>query len=285
MTVAPNGANESEAEPLPVFLVHYDAPDWVRSAAQSILRSDLPVVVTVINNGPQTELSIDGVEVVTLTTNAGFAGGANSGLGLWLRSSAPYCVVGAHDLHVGSGTLSRLVAAARDHGDFGVLAPRVDPSGVGRLIAREGDLEERSWVSGTCMLLRRECIQQVGGFDPDFRSYTEDRELCYRAAKHGWRVGRLLSASAHGLGSRVGDASPYFLSGYVLLDYKTGGPVKALRTASSHMIQLARSAPFALLPTARGARHRRVMRFRLTVLLRAWQLLRRASNRRGLGRM
>jgi GT2 family glycosyltransferase len=36
------------------------------------------------------------------------------------------------------------------------------------------------------LLLRRELIDDLGGFDPGFRMYGEDIDLCYRAARRGW---------------------------------------------------------------------------------------------------
>ena len=36
------------------------------------------------------------------------------------------------------------------------------------------------------LLLRREMLDELGGFDHGFRLYGEDIDLCYRAAKAGW---------------------------------------------------------------------------------------------------
>lgn len=44
------------------------------------------------------------------------------------------------------------------------------------------------WVTGCCMLIRRECWQQVGGLDRDFFLYYEDVDLCRRARDEGWSV-------------------------------------------------------------------------------------------------
>jgi N-acetylglucosaminyl-diphospho-decaprenol L-rhamnosyltransferase len=45
---------------------------------------------------------------------------------------------------------------------------------------------EADWMLGAFLLLRREMLDDVGGFDETFRLYGEDIELCYRAAKAGW---------------------------------------------------------------------------------------------------
>jgi GT2 family glycosyltransferase len=42
------------------------------------------------------------------------------------------------------------------------------------------------WMLGAFLLLRREMLDELGGFDAGFRMYGEDIDLCYRAAKAGW---------------------------------------------------------------------------------------------------
>jgi N-acetylglucosaminyl-diphospho-decaprenol L-rhamnosyltransferase len=42
------------------------------------------------------------------------------------------------------------------------------------------------WMLAAFLLLRREMLDELGGFDEGFRLYGEDIELCYRAAKGGW---------------------------------------------------------------------------------------------------
>src|SRR5207248_7005142 len=47
---------------------------------------------------------------------------------------------------------------------------------------------EVSWVSGSCMLLRREALEQVGLFDQGYFMYAEDADLCTRMREAGWVV-------------------------------------------------------------------------------------------------
>jgi N-acetylglucosaminyl-diphospho-decaprenol L-rhamnosyltransferase len=42
------------------------------------------------------------------------------------------------------------------------------------------------WMLGGFLLLRREMLEELGGFDAGFRMYGEEIDLCYRAAKAGW---------------------------------------------------------------------------------------------------
>lgn len=43
-------------------------------------------------------------------------------------------------------------------------------------------------LSGACMVVRREAIDQVGLLDESFFMYSEDTELCFRLKGAGWRI-------------------------------------------------------------------------------------------------
>jgi GT2 family glycosyltransferase len=58
---------------------------------------------------------------------------------------------------------------------FGQLDPHTTPGAV--------DL-----VTGACMLIRREALRRLGGFDPRFFLYFEEKDFCYRARQAGWAV-------------------------------------------------------------------------------------------------
>lgn len=45
-----------------------------------------------------------------------------------------------------------------------------------------------AWVTGCCWLLRRDCLEDVGGFDEDYFLYYEDVDFCRRARSRGWSV-------------------------------------------------------------------------------------------------
>jgi GT2 family glycosyltransferase len=44
------------------------------------------------------------------------------------------------------------------------------------------------WVSGACMLVRRNAFNTAGGFDETYWMYWEDADLCRRLADRGWRT-------------------------------------------------------------------------------------------------
>ena len=61
------------------------------------------------------------------------------------------------------------------------------PAVHGRVAAdtESGDVES---VSGAFMLMRRDALHEVGGFDEQFFMYAEDIDLSLRFLEHGWRV-------------------------------------------------------------------------------------------------
>ena len=44
------------------------------------------------------------------------------------------------------------------------------------------------WVTGGCLLVRRDCFEEIGGLDESFFLYYEDVDFCQRARRAGWSV-------------------------------------------------------------------------------------------------
>jgi N-acetylglucosaminyl-diphospho-decaprenol L-rhamnosyltransferase len=45
---------------------------------------------------------------------------------------------------------------------------------------------QADWMLGAFLLMRRTMLDEIDGWDPGFRHYCEDIDLCYRAAEAGW---------------------------------------------------------------------------------------------------
>jgi GT2 family glycosyltransferase len=48
--------------------------------------------------------------------------------------------------------------------------------------------QEVDWATGGCLLVRRDCFEQLGGLDESFFLYYEDVDFCHRAKAAGWQV-------------------------------------------------------------------------------------------------
>jgi N-acetylglucosaminyl-diphospho-decaprenol L-rhamnosyltransferase len=204
---------------VPVYIVHWEAPDHCARSVASIQQSVgvRPLVHVVENSGDGgDELRArlpEAVPILVPGVNTGFAGGANIALEHWLteRGEAPLAVVASHDLSVDRHALSALVRLMRTHPDLGVIGPsfeRLHPRGVwngrrARLLPAVADDEliEADWILGACLMIRRTAIEGAGGFESRLGSYMEDVEFCLRLRDHGWNVAAARDASAAEAGS------------------------------------------------------------------------------------
>ncbi len=154
-------------------------------------------------------------------TNEGFSGGNNRALsGL----DARYALLLNSDAAPHPGALDTLLDFADAHPDIGIIGPKVvNPDGslqyscrrfptfaaglfrnvyLGRLFPNNqpaadylmqdfdhASVRDVDWVSGCALLIRRECLEQVGPLDAaTFFMYCEDMDWCLRAHQASWRV-------------------------------------------------------------------------------------------------
>ena len=52
----------------------------------------------------------------------------------------------------------------------------------------EDEIHEADAVSGSCMVIRREVIEDIGYLDETYFAFQEDTDYCVRAHKAGWKV-------------------------------------------------------------------------------------------------
>ncbi len=78
---------------------------------------------------------------------------------------------------------------------FNYLFPKVRLFNRQYLGTGEYDTDkEVDLLSGSCMMVRRSVLDEIGLFDPSFFIYGEDIDLLYRIKKAGWKVWYLYSA-------------------------------------------------------------------------------------------
>jgi N-acetylglucosaminyl-diphospho-decaprenol L-rhamnosyltransferase len=178
-----------------------------------------PVEVVLADNGSTDgtpQAAAPSVTVLPTGGNLGYGRAANLGAA---GARSEWLVVANPDVAWQAGSLDTLLAATARWPQAGCLGPailtpdgRLYPSarslpslgrGIGHALlgwlwpanpwtrayrAERGAPAEgvTGWLSGSCMLLRREAFEAVKGFDPSYFMYCEDMDLCRRLAESGW---------------------------------------------------------------------------------------------------
>lgn len=161
------------------------------------------------------------VRLVTHDENVGFARGVNRGIH---ESRGRLVLVLNPDCEVRPGAVATLAAWLEAHPRTGVVGPRLEnPDGSLEYSARafpdhftflfnryslltrlfpdnrhsrrylmsdwdHASVRDVDWLSGACLLVRREAIDQVGPMDEAFFMFNEDVDWCRRMKQAGWAV-------------------------------------------------------------------------------------------------
>lgn len=190
-----------------------------------------------------------GVSLRCLPQNRGFGRGANEGCrlsrGSWLLLLNPDVTTSERFLERALESVDRM---GRDEPTASIIGLQLrDPNGerqasagvtptlLGTLLGLLRPRAERkcrllpgrnrakvAWVTGCGMLIRRDCFQQLGGFDPDFFLYYEDVDLCRRARRLGhavWHDPALHVVHHHPLHSREVPPRIRLLTRHALLTF------------------------------------------------------------------
>lgn len=89
------------------------------------------------------------------------------------------------------------------------------------------------WTAGASLMIRREVIEETGGFDETFFLYFEETDLCRRAARAGWRThyvpqSRIAHIGSVSTGMKAWTRTPdYFFDSRLHYFTKAHGPAYA----------------------------------------------------------
>lgn len=211
------------AESVAAVAVTYSPGDTLAAFLDSLATAtSLPLDIVLADNGSedgsvQLAAQEPNVRLVETGSNLGYGGAANMGV---RATTAEFVVVANPDVIWEPGSLDRLLAAAArwpKGAAFGPLihtpeaeiypSARALPSlgrGIGHALCgwwwptnpwtaayrveRDKPAERTAgWLSGACLLLRRDAFDAVGGFDAGYFMYFEDLDLGDRFGRAGWQ--------------------------------------------------------------------------------------------------
>lgn len=78
----------------------------------------------------------------------------------------------------------------------------------------ENETNEVEAVSGSCMFIRRDVVEQIGYLDELFFAYQEDADFCFRARQAGWKIFYLPEAEIIHFGGEGGSRVEVYRSIY-----------------------------------------------------------------------
>lgn len=157
-----------------------------------------------------------GAAVLRNTRNEGYGRANNRGVAA--ATDAERVLILNPDVILRPGAVNALLTAARAYPDAGLLAPRlVEPDGRvffqprsllspylanprAKRAVPEGDVCA-PFLSGACLMVRRDLFLSLGGFDGEIFLFYEDDDLCRRMADAGHALVHVHAAQAlHGRG-------------------------------------------------------------------------------------
>jgi len=190
----------------------------------------------------------DFIDVVENPQNFGFAKGNNIGIKKALSENADFVLLLNNDTVVKPDFLEKLVETSQQN-NAGITAPKIlvygtdDISSAGgtvkwfsRFIIRHDSSPDdtaagHDFLTGCCLLVRKDVFEKIGFFDESFFLYYEDVDLCLRARKAGYTMAvNRQSVIWHKISQSVKPESEtyhYFTSRNKLLFTRKHGPLLA----------------------------------------------------------
>lgn len=209
-----------------IIIVHYNTPDLLKKCLESIYTQNYNFTyeVIVLDNASKSLCGITEdfpqVRIIRNNTNRGFAKANNQGL---KSATGSYILFLNPDTEIRKGSLENMLKFIRQNVDIGVVGPKlIYPDGTlqlscrrfyslrailmkriplarrlfnrrildGHLMLEDGydSIKEVDWLIGACLMIPRDLLNKIRGFDEGYRLYFEDVDLCYRIKKQGLRI-------------------------------------------------------------------------------------------------
>lgn len=199
------------------IVVTFDSAHVLPACLDALTGEGVPAIVVDNASGDDTVIVAErhGARVLRNPANEGYGRANNIGV----RAAASELVLIINpDMVLDAGAAALLLHAAGRYPDAGILAPRIiEPDG--RFFFHTPSLLSRSrrpadgkptlpegdcctpFLSGSCLMIRRELFLHIGGFDEVIFLFYEDDDVCRRMTDAGYGLVHVHAATArHGRG-------------------------------------------------------------------------------------
>lgn len=197
-----------------IVIVTYNGMQWLPKCLASI--PDQYSVVVIDNNSTDNtvhyiEQNFPQIKLFKEKKNLGFGQANNKGISYALKQGAEFVYLLNQDAYLEKNTISKLIEIYKKDKSFGILSPfhykrsftGLDNNFLMYLVrykkhanyifdANESKIKEIyeiPFVNAAGWLLPKQTLEIVGGFDPMFFHYGEDRNYCQRVLFHKLKIG------------------------------------------------------------------------------------------------
>lgn len=194
-----------------ILILNLNGKKWLETLYPSLLSSDYPHFdIFLLDNGSRDESirftreNFPQISIIGFEKNLGFSVAYNIATPSVFKMGFDYVIWSNADVLVERECLSVLAGVASLSPSTGILGPAFlnwdgsepnyymkgkHPQLIKNMMRRERKAFDVDWVEGSFMMVKKECFEDVGFFDPLFSySYWEDADFCRRARRKGWRV-------------------------------------------------------------------------------------------------
>lgn len=205
-----------------VVILNWNGRKYLEQFLPAVLASTYKNLVVYIADNGSTDDSIEflkanypQVQLISHTTNEGFAGGYNRAL---KEVPEEFLVLLNSDIEVAPGWLEPAVAMFNSDLQLAAIQPKIldfknkayfeyagaaggwiDRYGYPFSMGRIFDITEKDehqydtpteifWASGAAMIIKKSVFDEVGGFDPYFFAHQEEIDLCWRIHLAGYKI-------------------------------------------------------------------------------------------------
>lgn len=211
-----------------VVVTHYRTPSILRECLERMMRFLEPAQIVVVDSSADTSLEqvkqhFPGIKSLEVS-NHSMANMVNQGLKI---AQTSYILQMNADVFLAEANVLAMFEVLKHKPRTGMVGP-LCLNKQGKL-QRQGLLYQRyyglllglrlpslrvNWLSGCCMLLKKEVLEQVGGLNSSLRFYNEDIEWCWRLQRAGWHCHLVNSKVIHLGGSSTPKHPHFIIEGY-----------------------------------------------------------------------
>lgn len=192
-----------------IIILHYHSIEDTQECLKSLEKLDYDnFEVVVVDNGteekPKFQSSNFKLRQIFNKENLGFAGGNNIGIEYALEQGADYVLLLNNDTVVEPVFLKELVKVGESNERIGIIGPVIYKyksnkvhfaGGKVNWLHTKGEhirdakykIQDTDYITGACMLVKRQVIKKIGLMPEDYFLYLEDVDWCLKAHRKGFK--------------------------------------------------------------------------------------------------